>query len=49
MSSALRAALGEVGKHEQRIISAIQHHSMDQALLERAEHAHQSWLKHSHA
>jgi hypothetical protein len=49
MSSALRAAMGEVGKHEQRIVSAIQHHSMDRALLERAGRAHQAWLTHGAA
>ena len=49
MSSALRAALGEVGKHEQRIVAAIQNHSMDRALLERAARAHQAWLKHGAA
>ncbi len=49
MSSALRSALGEVGRHEQRIISAIQHHSMNGTLLERAGREHQAWLKHGTA
>jgi len=46
MSSALRAALGEVGRHDQKIISAIQHHSMNPELRAIAAREHQAMLKH---
>ena len=45
MSGTLRAALGEVGRHQLKIVSAIREHATDEALRARAERVHAELLR----
>jgi rubrerythrin len=46
MAGTLRAALGEVGRHQQKIVAAIREHSKDAELRARAEQMHEQLLRH---
>jgi hypothetical protein len=45
MSSAFRSALSQFGQHEARILSAVEEHSRDRALLDRAARERQELLR----
>jgi hypothetical protein len=47
MSSAFRTALGQLGRHEARILTAIELHSTDPSLLARAAHHRERLLRSS--
>ena len=46
MAGTLRAALGEIGRHQQKIVSAIREHAKDAALRTRAERLHDQLVRH---